>query len=415
MMNRVATGLFVLLLAVMPTGLAGSAPLGAQEDDPEAVRARLDALEAELKNRAQHQKALAEEASALGREAEALARRAVALAAEMQATEERLAATLEKIASLEAMLAAQRAELARRRGQSAETLSALMRLARRPEGLALLGPSEAEDSMRTALLLRETIPALEAAARDIGERVQRILRLADELAAEKSARERESATLAARRAEAEALREVREHEREQRLAEAEDESRAIARIASEARSLEELIAALDAERTRRRAAAEAAAAAIGRLPPPVSAPIASARGTLPLPARGRLVRHFGDHDGPVTDKGITIATLPGAQVVAPYDGRVLFSGPFRGYRQLLIIDHGDGYHSLLAGMDRVDAAVGQWVLAGEPVGMMAGNPPGGRIEVSSPEGEPKLYVELRERGQPVDPLPWLASGAGKVS
>ena len=69
-------------------------------------------------------------------------------------------------------------------------------------------------------------------------------------------------------------------------------------------------------------------------------------------------------------EGILFETLPGAQVVAPHDGQVVFRGPFRSYGELLIIEHRDGYHTLLAGLGRTDVVVGQWVLAGEPVGVM---------------------------------------------
>jgi len=132
---------------------------------------------------------------------------------------------------------------------------------------------------------------------------------------------------------------------------------------------------------------------------------AEARGKYLIPANGALVKSYGQEDGKSAPaKGMTYETRPGAQVVAPFDGRVLFAGPFRGYGRILIIEHGDGYHSLLAGMERVDGAVGQWLVAGEPVGAM-------------PEGEdkPQLYIELRQNGQPINPLPWLATASEKVS
>ena len=90
--------------------------------------------------------------------------------------------------------------------------------------------------------------------------------------------------------------------------------------------------------------------------------------------------------------------------MAPFDGQVMFAGPFRGYGHILIIGHGDGYHSLLAGLDRVDCSVGQWLVAGEPVGAM-------------PEGteKPRLYLELRHNNQPINPLPWLVTHAEKVN
>ena len=107
-------------------------------------------------------------------------------------------------------------------------------------------------------------------------------------------------------------------------------------------------------------------------------------------------------------KGVAIRSRPGAPVVAPFDGRVLYAGPFRSYGLILIIDHGQGYHTLLAGLGRLHMAVGQTVLAGEPIGVMARN-----NELSA--DRPDLYLELRHDGTPIDPLPWLALETGIAS
>ena len=133
-----------------------------------------------------------------------------------------------------------------------------------------------------------------------------------------------------------------------------------------------------------------------------------ARGTMPFPVAGTLAGKYGAAsqaagEAGLLAKGITIAGRAGAQVVAPFDGLVAFAGPFRGYGQLLIIEHSEGYHTLLAGIGQIDATVGQRVLAGEPVGIMAD------------DGASTLYVELRRDGQPINPLPWLADRAGKNS
>jgi septal ring factor EnvC (AmiA/AmiB activator) len=127
---------------------------------------------------------------------------------------------------------------------------------------------------------------------------------------------------------------------------------------------------------------------------------------LPLPARGRIVQRYGQHtDFGTLAKGITIETLPRAQVIAPHDGRVVFAGVYRDYGQLLIIEHGEGYHTLLAGFSRIDGTVGQWLLAGEPIGQMG----------AGSTGKPVLYVELRRNGEPMNPLPWLAAKERRVS
>ena len=81
-----------------------------------------------------------------------------------------------------------------------------------------------------------------------------------------------------------------------------------------------------------------------------------------------------------------------------------FAGPFRGYGLLLIIEHSEGYHTLLAGMAQIDCAVGQKISAGEPVGVMGQD-----------DSKPNLYVELRRNGQPVNPLPWLMAQKSKAS
>ncbi|MGH6959542.1 MAG: murein hydrolase activator EnvC family protein, partial [Dongiaceae bacterium] len=123
------------------------------------------------------------------------------------------------------------------------------------------------------------------------------------------------------------------------------------------------------------------------------------------PARGEIVVNYGDpgEDG-IASQGIVIETRGEAQVVAPHDGQVVFRGPFRGYGEILIIEHRGGYHTLLAGLGRTDAVVGQWLLAGEPVGTMD----------FPREHKPRLYVELRRGGRPINPWPWLEARISKV-
>ena len=88
-------------------------------------------------------------------------------------------------------------------------------------------------------------------------------------------------------------------------------------------------------------------------------------------------------------------------MVAPLDGQVRFSGTFRGYGELLILEHGGGYHSLIAGFGRIDARIGQQVLAGEPVGVTA-------LPQSDATEDLSVYFEFRSNGQPVNPVQGLA-------
>ncbi len=261
--------------------------------------------------------------------------------------------------------------------------------------------AEAED-------LRDLLTRLEE------EKRRREKEAAERAAAEKAAREaeiiaRKAAAKAARDAQIAAEKAAREAERaaEQAAKEKKDAEMAAARQAREA---EQAAArqARDAEEQAKqsaRAAAEEDSRRRAEKQEAAQHQFSRAQGEMPFPARGEVAVKFGQNDNLGNpSKGISIETRAGAQVIAPYDGQVVFAGPFRGYGLLLIIEHGEGYHTLLAGMSRIDGTVGQHLVSGEPVGVMG-----------SSDNKPLLYFELRRNGQPVNPLPWLTARKTKVS
>ncbi len=174
--------------------------------------------------------------------------------------------------------------------------------------------------------------------------------------------------------------------------------------------------------------------------PPRTGPpaIATAPGATVAPVAGPVEVAFG---GPSPDafaeagrsRGIRYSTAPDAVVVAPAAGRVVFAGPFRGYGLLLIVEHDDRYHSILAGFGRISARVGDVVDAGAPVGIMASGSGTDDLQhaavgadrklsgYQTPHAEQRsasvmgLYYELRLDGQPVNPMPWLTATARKVT
>ena len=113
---------------------------------------------------------------------------------------------------------------------------------------------------------------------------------------------------------------------------------------------------------------------------------------------GRVVSGFGAIlENGLDSQGLLIDVLPDSDVICLRDGKVVFSGIFRTYGQLLIIQHGQGYHSLLSGFARIYGEVGDFVRAGEPVGVMGGAASKGSV----------LYVEMRRQGTPMNPIGWL--------
>ena len=339
----------------------------------------------------------------------ALKQQLVTIAASILELEDRLAATEEAIPPLEAEERAVARTLADRRIDAPRLLSALQRLARRPATPFPVGPGERDDVIHGRLLLKAAIPVLEAEARGLGAVVRRLDVLRGRIAGLRGRHGRTVRRLDEERRVLASLVEIRS-ERLRRLSEAgagaDWGSDASARkIESIEALIERLARARENTRLRRGDAA-------GARPQDPAARFAlpATDGDLPrpdtrLPASGPVIVRFGEPAGNGrTAQGATIRTRRSALVVAPARGRAVFAEPFLDYGELLIIDHGEGYHMLLAGLERLDARAGDELVSGEPIGLMG-----------SDAGTPhRLYVELRRGGRPVDPLPWLTENSDKV-
>jgi len=413
----------VIFLAALAVAL----PLRAENMDQPSAQ-KLKQLENEIaKGQAERDKA-AQHAAAIAAETDKLRGEMVDTASSAQEHEENLTDLEGRMFELDGDVAQKQAQLDRARAQSSGVIAALARLASNPTGALIGEPAPPADTVRTAILLRAAVPNLEASAKLLRDQLDALAKARQAVAVQKTkiagTDHKRLATLYARR----------EAARDQADAQTKESETRLASLAGEAADMRDLLAKLDAEQKRlreereaiARQAAEAEAERQKRLaalakpaaPPPAPEPkpqvakvtppppksITAAQGRMPFPARGTVTVHYGQvNDSGMPAKGITIATRSGAQVVAPFDGEVAFAGPFRGYGLLLIIEHGEGYHSLLAGMARIDCQVGQHLVAGEPVGVMVDT-----------EEKPLLYVELRHQGQPINPLPWLAARKSKV-
>ncbi len=406
---RAAPAVLALLLACV-AGAAGAAEDGAGE--------QLQQLERALEEGLGRQRNLEHKASELKREVKALRGALIAAAASAQRHEEAVSGLERRLSELTAEAEAKNADLVRRRAELAATLGALQRLARLPPEALIASPASAVDTVRSSILLSAVVPELEARAETLRRDLARLDDLYDEITARKAELAAADAGLVKERRTLDALLERKAALQVRTEAKSARERQRLARLAEQAENLRALMAGLEAEREAREEIVPGAKAAAPRAPatapriaalaPPreITRPFSAARGTLALPARGRIIGRFGQRKGFDTpSRGITIETRPAAQVVAPYDGRIVFAGPFRGYGQLLIIEHGEGYHTLIAGLSRTDGIVGQWLLAGEPIGQMGEE--GGR--------RPTLYVELRRNGEPINPMPWLAASERKTS
>jgi len=305
-------------------------------------------------------------------------------------------------------------------------LAALQRIGRNPPPAMLVTPEDALQSVRSAILFGAVLPEMRQDVERLATDLAALESVRKEIATERGNLEKNRAALADDHAQLTVLtahRQKQQAETEKALTAERERAAALGRRSED---LQELIAKLEQDLDRPSRAARVAArsseekkandarsnlAALkdpGRLAPAI--PFARAKGTLPLPVNGVRIREFGGADGVGGhEKGLSISARPGAQITAPCDGWVVYAGPFRNYGQLLILNAGDGYHVLLAGMDRISVDLGQFVVTGEPVAVM-----GGRIQaptaIATGSGQPILYVEFRKDGTPVDSSPWWAAG-----
>ena len=130
-------------------------------------------------------------------------------------------------------------------------------------------------------------------------------------------------------------------------------------------------------------------------------PFVRRKGKLAWPVQGRITGDFGQPrgGGPVKWSGVLLAAAAGTPVRAVYHGRVAYADWLPGLGLLMIVDHGGGYMTLYGHNEALLKESGDWVEPGEPIAQVGDT--GG-------QARPGLYFEIRFKGEPVDPHPWIA-------
>jgi septal ring factor EnvC (AmiA/AmiB activator) len=133
------------------------------------------------------------------------------------------------------------------------------------------------------------------------------------------------------------------------------------------------------------------------------------KGRLALPVKGKILNKFGrikdkQYGSFIVHNGINIKTRTGTPVRSIFNGKVLYTGELEGYGNLVIIGHGKDFHSLYGHLDRIDAKINQVVQIGDIIGLSG--------DTGSLVGE-TLYLEMREKGKPIEPLRWFKTAIRK--
>ncbi len=368
---------------------------------PSAEAERLKELEkqaAESKARAAE---LAAKTAQMQKDLDAQRQALTSTAAEVRKGEQTLTQLEGEQASISSNLGNQAEMLGADQVKLSRLTDALVRLARIPPGGLLSSEDRPVEAGRAQILIQSAL----AATKDGAEREQaelgRLAELNRQLDAKRQEAERTAGTLKQHQMDLAGLVEKRQAVYRQTESDRRAEEEKARKIADEAKDLRDLVARIEAQQ---KAEQEAEAR---RRPHDKKAPVAP-RGHFVagkgLPVAGQVKIGFGQNDGlGTTSHGITIVTRAGATVTAPSAGIVRFAGPFRSYREILILEHPGGYLSLIAGMARVNAAVGASIGTGEPIGIMD----------DRPDARPELYYELRHSGQFIDPETAASSADAK--
>lgn len=417
---RPVLAVLALLACVTP-----SLPQTSGGSDSDILKARereLEQLRAEQKRALETEARLKAEIQALGDDRRKLNTALIGTAARMREVETRLSVTEARLMPLEQQEADLRQSLRERRDTIAAILAALQRMGRRPPPALLVNPEDAARAVRGAIVLGAVVPEMRSRAERLAADLGELVKLRADIAGERSKLSADLKSLSEEQRRMTLLVDERQRQQAESEKALEAQRAQAADLARQADSLKDLVARLEqgldsaaraarsAPAPDRKSGSKAALAALsdpGRIAPAVA--FASARGTLPMPVNGVKIRNFGAADGlGGTERGISVASRAGAQVIAPCDGWVVYAGPFRSYGQLLILNAGGGYHVVLAGMDRISVDIGQFVLTGEPVAVMGSGSAQVAAAASVGTSQPVLYVEFRKDGTPVDPGPWWA-------
>ncbi|HKX36585.1 MAG TPA: peptidoglycan DD-metalloendopeptidase family protein [Rhizorhapis sp.] len=383
--------LFLLMLAA----LVIAAPSHAQSlaDEQQALIAAKKQAQA-ARQRSQR---LKREAGEAREEAERARRQAAALAAGIQAAEADIQAAQARVAIIARLQRAQNARLAERQEPIVRLTAALQLMARRPPATALVQPGSISDLVHLRAVLANVLPLIRARTAGLRAELEKSRQLRADADQARASLVAGRLALAAQRTELHKM-EMRKRFAARALASTAnlEADRAVA-LGEKARDIVDL---MDQLRVAGNVREE-----LALLPGPLLRPSRPGTMGLPkagmqtvrrgppayrMPVMGEVVTGMGElSEAGVRARGLTIATQPLAQVVAPTRGRIAFAGKYRGYGEIVIIDHGNGWTSLLANLDRLSVDVGTVVRQGDPIG-------------SAGQGRPRVLVELRRNGRPVN-------------
>ena len=356
----------------------------------------LKQVESQLEKERQTQRESQQKATQLEKEVKEVQKQLVSSARQIQSQESKLSLLEQKTKELTTKESELKEMLKLSNKQLFRIMKGLQTLALRPTELLIFQSKTPVNMLRSRDLMQYGLPIIGKTQSETKENLVKLAEIRQELSEKRTQMEQTRADLLTQREKMNRLASQKKLMQAQYTSYYNESKKKADILAAKAQDLKDLLSRLEQERILAKKKQEEQKRL--QSPTPHLAPageFGKAKGVLLFPASGNITQSFGDTSvSGAHAKGIILQTRPGAQITIPYDGTVLFAGPFQNYGQLLIVDHGDEYLTVLAGMGTINASVGQELLAGEPVGSMS---------LSYTD----LYLEIRHKGIPEDPEPWF--------
>ncbi len=383
---------FFIILPLCPPAWAEAPPVpqskaktvGSIEDQLEAGQAEQEKLEKEVKTIE----------SELGKTRDRL----VNVARSVQSNEKELQSLENTISALEEEQHAIQESLSHDRQKIAGLILALERIERVPPEALLARPEAPLKTAQSAMLMGDIIPLLHKHAEDLKTKLADMDRISARLEHDRKKALATADSLREEHTQLSGLVDRRQKLFAQTHEDYEQQAEEVQKISLQAKNLQDLVEKLETDRKKRQQKKKkdsGSKTAKQDAKTPIPKP-----GQPQLPVSGTIRVSYDEPDAfGAPSKGLEIDGRGGAVVVAPMGGVVRFTGPFKRFGQLIIIEHTGGYHSLIAGLEKIDTVVGHNVSAGEPLGSLQ----------NKSSGSPSLYYELRLDGKPIDPAKKFAN------
>lgn len=390
-----------LLIVLCVLSFVGSVESAPTKDD-------LKRIEAQLQKERKTQQEAKKKSTELANEIKKVQKQMVRSAKAVQEKENQLEELEDKLSALKTKENSLNEKLSLSDKQMTEIATGLQMLALRPPEIVLIEPKSPITHLRSRMMLNYALPQAQQENKNVLTDMADLTQTRAELENQTKKVKMTQAQLNERASQMNKL--IRQKSLLQaKYDETHNKSRKkVVELATQAKDLKELLEKIEAEQKRKALAEQKRKEEEARLkaknkktqetaparPIVPKGSFKKAKGSLNYPIKGKITEKFNDViSGGLHSKGMRIVPNGGTTVTNLFNGTVLFAGLFKSYGQLLIVDNGDGYLTLLAGMESINVKEDDGIVTGEPVGRLK---KGG-----------SLYLEIRQKGQAIDPKPWF--------